>query len=69
MQTDNYWEALELYSGNSHCRGYVNYDKGTIMSKKSIKAACGEQWQQMWGLTEFLVMHPDDEMRFFDDAF
>jgi len=65
IETTNYWEALAMYSGNSQCRGYIDPHRGTMVSKKSVKAACGEQWQQLWGLSEFLIMHPDEDERVF----
>ncbi|MBT3181952.1 MAG: hypothetical protein HN337_05515 [Deltaproteobacteria bacterium] len=69
IETKNYWEALDKYSGNSHCRGYIDYDGHTMFTGASVKAACGEQWQQMWGLSEFLIMHPERDERFFDTTF
>jgi len=51
----NYWEALDIYSPSSYCRGYIQYDKGTTFTDSRVKAGCTELWQRVWNLTDELT--------------
>ncbi len=56
IETNNYWRALDIYSPNSYCRGYVDHERGTTFTDKSTKVGCTELWQRVWNLTEELTI-------------